>query len=133
MNGETQLPQEMIYQAVKDRGYFEGYDADALAGRQVFKATEELAELYAHIYPLRTTYGQLDDFNELRDVMEVAHKTARRIFDGQMQTGVWNRSEFAKELADVAVPLFVAAQALGIDLVAAAVEKATADVKRGVR
>lgn len=125
--------QETIYNAIKARGYTDGYDADALAGRQVVKATEELAELFGHIYPLRCTNGQQDDFNELRDVMEAAKRTARLLFDGRMQTGVWNRAAFAVELADVVIPLMVAAQALGIDLVAAAVEKATADVKRGVR
>lgn len=114
----TQLPQERI---------------DAVAGRQVLKATEELAELYDHIFPMRCTNGQQDDFNELRDLMATARQVARRIFDGRMLTGVWNRAEFAVELADVAVPLFVAAQALGIDLIAVAVEKVTADVKRGVR
>jgi hypothetical protein len=125
--------QATIYDAVAARGYTDGYRPEELAGRQVLKSLEELCEAFEHLYPLMTTNGQQDTFEDLRDSLVQVKRKARALFDGRMLVGVWKPDEFKLELADVAIPLFVAAQALGIDLVELAVTKATADVKRGVR
>lgn len=131
----VQIPehQQTIYQAVKDRGYTDGYRPEELAGRQVLKSLEELCEAYDHLYPLMSTNGQQDDFLDLRDKLVKVRELARRLFDSRVLVGVWQPGEFKLELADIAIPLFVAAEALGVDLLALSVEKSTADVKRGVR
>lgn len=134
MSGDnTQLPQERICNAVEARGYFADYDGESIVGRQLLKAVEELAEALEHIYPVRTTNGQQDAYNALADTMKAVSQTARKLFDARVEFGLWRTDELARELADIAIPIFVAAQVMGVDLIAESVAKATTDIARGVR
>ena len=57
--------------------------------------------------------------------MEELGECARHVFDGQAPP--------VEELADVVIPLLVAAEACGYDLLAAVLAKSENDVERGVR
>lgn len=130
--------QAVVYEAVRERGYLDGYEPDALLFRQLLKLTEELGEAWAHVNSRSS--GSLRAAAYMRSAAE----EARHEFDKRdelsgyvhVQTQI---DELASELADLQVVLFVAAQIIAqetgqpFDIVQAAVDKAEADVKRGVR
>jgi NTP pyrophosphatase (non-canonical NTP hydrolase) len=122
--------QEQIHAAVLARGYREGWDGPEFVARQIAKALEELAEA-ARCMNWQPGHEPLHHSTLLE-----AGEMSRWEFDHrdvwQGLTGA-HYDRLGEELADVAVPLFVIAQELGIDLVEMAREKATRDVVRGVR
>jgi len=128
--------QRVIYNAVKQRGYIDGYTPQQLAARQAAKIIEEAAELLSTMSPHFESAPDLtDEWFYLRAQTLAAAKTARALFD----RNDWNRADVVvmedapSEAADCAVVLFTLAETLGIDLAQMAAEKAESDVKRGVR
>jgi hypothetical protein len=126
--------QKEIYEAVVERGYGpveQGLTREQFAARQVAKMFEELLEL-AHTV---TIFDKPLDEMLLGYFAIEAKKMARELFDNRL---LWTKAkideeEFLKELAD-SVPLFNAAEALGgVYLPALCRDKATRDIKRGVR
>lgn len=130
-------PQERVYQSVSDRGYTRNWTDDQFLARQLAKLTEEVAEAVGGV--------AVDAWTPTQDWLEQLHwagQSARAAFD---DAEMWDNAgpedavALRKELADCQVVLFCAAQALArhtgesFDVVTAAVEKATADVTRGVR
>ena len=128
--------QDLVAGAVKARGYYQRPDGtywtrEQLAARQVAKLTEELGELTEHIWAC----GQGQGPAYWEEALHIASTRAKRSFD----RGNWEHAEVtdheaaASELADIVVVAFTLADALGVDVVAAAVAKAEHDVNRGVR
>lgn len=123
--------QRRIYEAVKARGYRDGWTPQEFFARNIAKAVEEIAEAAEAIG------------NDEADWLMLLHyvaKEAREWFDGnQVDEFVWVEEWAADELADVYVTLCCAAEALGeltgrdIDLADLALAKAERDVERGVR
>ena len=131
--------QDKVAQAVRERGYYEKPNGDPwtseqLAARQVAKLAEELGELVECIAAFgwdghRQRYGY-------EWLLEGAvRQSARDQFDSDHWHGavVLNAYGAASELADLQVVLFTLADALGVDAVELAVEKAERDKTRGVR
>jgi NTP pyrophosphatase (non-canonical NTP hydrolase) len=121
--------QELVARSVEARGYREGWTDGMFAARQICKAVEELAELATAIeWKLKPPAWIA--------ALDAAATLARLHFDGEDETG-WLLSvdiDVANwEAPDVAIPLLVLADVLGIDLGAAIQEKVTGDVARGVR
>jgi NTP pyrophosphatase (non-canonical NTP hydrolase) len=117
--------QEIVAANVAARGYRDGWALGQLAARQIAKLTEELAELAKAI----------DGNMVWLDTLEDAGRQARLAFD---YAPAWAdvkliRNVAEDELPDVAVPLFVLADILSMDIVQAAIDKSSADVARGVR
>lgn len=128
------LPQQLVAEAIRARGYRAGWTPAQFAARQVTKLTEELSEL--------ARYVEVDDLDyvvwlwDLRDVGELA----REAFDNGSWDGVVEDVERVKdELADIQVVVFVLADVLGemsggeFDVVKAAMCKSAKDISRGVR
>lgn len=132
--------QQAVCEAIRARGYLDGYTPAQVAGRQVCKLAEELAELAEQVVgpDYTTTLG-----------LTLAGELGRRDFDDSRG---WREMDFAavndltaacQEAADLQVVLLALAgsldqlcQAAGLpafDLLAAALRKAQADVARGVR
>lgn len=126
--------QAQVADAVALRGYRSGWSAEQFVTRQVAKLQEELAEM-AHVAYLPSP---------LDDMVTDAGACARSAFDDK---GAWS-SALAKvddyealrdEAADVMVVLLTLAEAIGeatnnpFDILSAALQKAEADTKRGVR
>jgi NTP pyrophosphatase (non-canonical NTP hydrolase) len=127
--------QHDIVEAVRARGYLEGWTKEQLAARQVMKLIEEVKEL--------VLCPELSDDDELwnntsvinaRDEIAEAGKDAREAFDDG-ECGVFpSTDEARRELSDIIVVCSVLAHALGVDdMMQGALDKAQADVKRGVR
>ena len=122
--------QTSIFDAVSERGYgptAQGISPEQYAARQLCKAIEEALEaLGAVALPAQP------DFMRTREVLE---RQFKYLFDDPViwRTAVVDRDELIAELADVLVPLNCAAEALGVDGQQLALDKATADVQRGVR
>jgi len=125
--------QRAIVEAVKARGYLDGWTPEQLGARQVVKLVEEVVELQGCIGIVK--YGDKDLDRLLCDAQTVA----RRVFDRGDCTQVEIPEDAVKEAADCYVVLAVLTHALEqmlgreIDLEALALAKATGDVKRGVR
>lgn len=122
--------QQEVYAAVKDRGYMVGWTREQLIARQVCKLQEELAELAAEI-------NGLDP--ETAFQIQEAGRQARIDFDGidgwhdAAPNSFGYTRAAAAELADLVVVALVMAEAMGVDVLAGALEKARADVGRGTR
>jgi len=125
------LAQMMVGTAVTKRGYRADWSSQQFAARQVAKLQEELAELAEHFALPKALPIQID----------IAGDGARRSFD---EVGLWTNmgvmdvGKAKRELADVMVVALALADVLDemappFDVVAEAVAKATADVRRGVR
>ena len=136
-SGQSESAQRRVFAAVQARGYVNGWLEAQFVARQACKLQEELGEVFEAIS--YREYGPLTD-----DAVTAAADAARWDFDHKMQwIDHWsddydrfydgNRARIASELADMQVVLFAAAERMDIDIVALAVEKAEADVTRGVR
>lgn len=130
----TSEAQEAIFEALVARGYTAGLTAEQLAARQVCKMLEETLEACQHV----------EGFSGTTDMMiDTLRHQVRAEFDDLARWQNYGRvRSFAglkAELPDVAVTLANSAEALtfadeySYDVMRAAVDKATADVARGVR
>lgn len=125
--------QEQIYDAVIERGYGpkeQGLTREQFAARQIAKMFEELLELAETVSIDGKTLDELLLGWYAGDVKRLA----KEFFD---KREIWTKAElaereFIKELAD-SVPLFNAAEALGVSLLALCRDKAMRDIERGVR
>ena len=130
--------QARVAKATAKRGYRAGWTATQFLARQLAKIVEELGEVGAHLVGLVPSQFMY----HLQDAADIG----KYIFDARLPTdwGDWPMTEeamdkLAGELADVQVVLCNMAAALEelrgepVDLMKLAVEKAEADVKRGVR
>jgi len=128
--------QDLVAGAVRERGYYQKPDGtywtrEQLAARQVAKLTEELGELTEHIWAC----GQRQGPAYWEEALHIASTRAKRSFD----RGNWEHAEVTdheaavSELADLQVVLFTLADALGVDVVDLAMQKARGDVARGVQ
>ncbi len=117
--------QEIIAANVAARGYMDGFLLGPLAARQIAKLCEELAELA----------GAINADMPWIDYLKHAGYHARLAFDDKAAwDGVTLNVDIAEaELPDVAVPLFVLADVMRMDVGQAAIDKSVADVARGVR
>jgi hypothetical protein len=129
----TQYTQSQIYEAVVERGYGpkeQGLTSNQFAARQIAKALEELIELAETIEINGRQLSRL----VFGDFAHETKRMAKEVFD---RKEIWTKAEFDEqeflsELADT-VPLFNAAEALGVSLLALCRDKAMNDIKRGVR
>ena len=130
------MGQREIYEAVVARGYRKGWTAEQFAARQVAKLTEELGELARHIHQL----GFADSPFEWS--LRATANQARDAFDASSwaKAAIESPQDAMSELADIVVVACCLAEALGEydydsagDLMEMALEKASADVERGVR
>lgn len=134
--------QRIVFENIQKRGYVDGYDPAVLLRRQVCKLIEELAEVEQH-----------SPLSGVGDDLQTVGQKARELFDNK-QEWEWVRlyakvtdsqaAGLAKELADMQVVLFVAAECLAnimgegpngerYSVLAAAFSKSIGDIKRGVR
>jgi len=124
------ITQRGIVAFVADRGYLDGYDMNQRIARQLVKQLEETCEAIQAV--------NADDVN-LHLFIQQAHilgKWARAVFDvPSLFDGVMvDVPLLIEELPDMVVPLAVLSDAVGIsDMMAAGLDKAAADVARGVR
>jgi len=115
---KTYEAQELVYRAVKMRGYVDGWQPEQFAARQVAKAAEELGEA---AYAVKRI-GEDREYTKWKVAQRLAGMVARQAFDNGP---IWDDV--------VMVVLLCAGEALEIDLIAAAAQKAEADIARGVR
>lgn len=130
--------QHRIFESVAARGYVHGWTTGQLLARQVVKLLEESCELY-----LSLVWPHSARFDLLHDLVTALQMEAKVIFDDpagwQFVNGAQNREEILSETSDVAVTLVTLIEAFNIafgcdvSLLAAALEKASADKERGVR
>ena len=129
--------QRAIYDAVAQRGYRYGWTAEQFAARQVCKLSEELCELNAGFclpeeYWRTLAPGSRYVFAGLFDDKAKWLEEPEGLEDCDIESA-------KDELADLQVVVMCLAEALGeicgepFDVVRAALDKATADVERGVR
>jgi hypothetical protein len=130
----THVAQEAIFEALVARGYTAGLTAEQLTARQVCKMLEEVCEAAKHV----------EGFSGATDALIAKlHDAARAEFNDLTRWQSYGRvrsyAGLKAELPDVAVTLANTAEALTwadeytFDVMAAGVEKAAADVTRGVR
>jgi NTP pyrophosphatase (non-canonical NTP hydrolase) len=124
--------QHEIVSAVYRRGYRVRPDGtlwtdDQYAARQVAKLVEELGELVVHAGPAL--------LQRWEHMLMSASANARRHFDDMdgWESVAVGREAAAEELADLQVVIFNMADALGVDVLELALEKARGDIERGVR
>jgi len=123
--------QRGIVAFVADRGYLAPYTLDQRIARQLVKQLEETCEALQAV--------MADGDSHLASlVVQSFHvgKQARAIFDvPSLFDGVTvDAPTLIAELPDMVVPLAVLADAVGVpDMMAAGLDKAQADVARGVR
>jgi len=121
--------QEIVAANVAARGYRDGWTVEQFVARQLAKLTEELAEATACVSD--------PGWRHLwRDMLFEAGAYVREDFDRPMlwdTITVRDPGTLRAELADMQVVIFAAAEALGLDVVQAAIDKSAADVVRGVR
>lgn len=126
------VAQRGIVAAVADRGYLDGYSLDQRISRQLVKELEEVCEAMQAIMPALEE-GRLPAL-----VLQAFRlgQAARDVFDTPLlfdDVSV-NSELLIKELPDLVVPLAVLADCLGQpDMMEAGLDKALADVARGVR
>lgn len=118
--------QQEIYNAVALRGYSPNglnLTPQQYAVRQMAKVAEEAIEaLQAANFPGVEELPQLErDFKSLFDDIRLWR-------DCEVDA-----ARLLRELPDVAIPTFTAAQALGTDLGQLSINKASSDIKRGLR
>ena len=126
------VTQRGIVGAVAARGYLDGYTLDQRIARQLVKQLEETCEAIQAV---------IDDnpSGHLATLIIHAYRVGRQaravfdipsLFDGVMV----DVPLLIAELPDMVVPLAVLADAAGVpDMMAAGLDKAQADVARGVR
>jgi NTP pyrophosphatase (non-canonical NTP hydrolase) len=128
--------QREIYDAVKARGYRDGWTVEQFAARQAAKLAEELGELVACIHQV---YGVTMYWE---DELKRGADGGRDEFDDGDWAGAAIEDPYTAldELADIVVVACCLAEALAefeppaaVDLLEHALKKAKADVKRGVR
>jgi len=131
---QTHEAQTAIFECLVERRYTVGLTAEQLTARQVCKMLEEVCEAARHVEgfsgPTDELIGKLHAAvkAEFDDLARWQNYGCIRSYDG-----------LKAELPDVAVTLANTAEALtfadeySFDVMAAAVDKATADVTRGVR
>ncbi len=130
--------QSEIVEAVRKRGYLEGWSKEQLAARQVMKLAEELRELLliADGELSSDEYGD-DVFERIKDAqdkIDYAGRAAKYAFDKGDCGTIISDDDAKKELFDIIVVCSILAYALGVDdMMQGALDKANADVKRGVR
>lgn len=120
---DTAEAQQAVAAAIAARGYRDGWTADAFQARQIAKLQEELGEL------AQTFKGPFS-------LIDVAGRQMKQYFDsprGWSGVSCLDPEAARAELADVCVVALVLAEALGFDVVQAALDKAQKDVPRGVR
>lgn len=120
-------PQTAVAQAVAARGYRDGWTPEQFLARQFPKLIEELGEA-----------SECLTWDELHNVFQEIGEVCRLMFDDReswepMQPTITDKAALGDELADVLVVLFCMADIAGVDVIQAAVNKATSDIKRGVR
>jgi len=129
-------PQEKIYNAVVARGYHEGLSEQEFAAKQVAKLGEEFGELAELVRTVEGYYSWWS-VSVSSGVMD-----CRTAFDTRHEwrgMRIRNLENAKAELADVAVVVLLLAGTISritgqpFDVVQAAVEKAEADIERGVR
>ena len=121
--------QKMVSDAVAARGYMDGWSNEQFIARQLTKLIEETAEAEDWVHGIEPWFHA--------DLATVGRR-ARSAFD---DVSAWDwveiddseREYLCKEVADIQVVLFSLADALGMDVVTAAVAKSAEDVERGVR
>jgi len=127
----TSDAQRRVHANVIQRGYKNGWTDKQFIARQVVKLGEELGELavvlefflpanaYRHLVQTgqvcRMEFGE-NKFLRAKNILADA-----------------NRSWVRQELTDIVVICLVLAQAIGFDVISAAVEKSRSDISRGVR
>ena len=125
--------QSEIVEAVRSRGYLEGWTNGQLAARQVMKLVEEVGELLDYL----TWHNSLPNHEEIFQTWYRSRDTAisaRGAFDGGECGTIFSTPDTIKELADIIVVCSVLAHALGVDdMMQGALDKANADIARGVR
>ena len=126
MNAQT-----IVAANVAARGYRDGWTAEQFVARQLAKMTEELAECATGA--LVTNPGYLPSWLAvLSDAGILAHKAFDRL-DVWQNVSLVNPDALRSELADMQVVILAASEALGFDVLQAAIDKSSADVARGVR
>lgn len=126
-------------EAVTARGYRD-CDDDQFVARNLCKCAEELAEACRPVFTHRDMCDPtlpvppMNAVDEWLSTVETVGYEAREAFDawGDGIHGV-DADVIRAELPDVLIPLLCAAAVLGVDLEAAVLDKAGADVARGVR
>ena len=121
--------QKQVASLVQERGYWDDLEPERLVCRHVAKLVEELGEATSHIGKLNPPFRWLI-------AADVAAEVAREEFDNLdawQDYYICSIDALKAELADLQVVLFSIAEVLEFDIAAAALEKAQADVKRGVR
>ncbi|GAF76757.1 unnamed protein product, partial [marine sediment metagenome] len=122
-------PQDAVVDCVDKRGYRKGWTDEEFLARQLVKLLEELGELAeCMILP-----------QNVRNLLLPAAAEAKTLFDNKE---IWKGSKWrsdgdklnaVKEIADMQVVLFCAADAMQVDSSAQAASKAKKDVERGTR
>lgn len=126
------IAQRGIVGAVAARGYLDGYTLDQRIARQLVKQLEETCEAMQAV---------IDDNPSGHLATLIIHayrvgRQARAVFDipSLFDDVTVDASLLIDELPDMVVPLAVLADAVGVpDMLLAGMEKAQADVARGVR
>jgi len=125
--------QRGIVAFVADRGYLAPYTLDQRIARQLVKQLEETCEALQAVEANDTgLYGLAQLIGNAGAMM----RHARAVFDvpSLFDDVAIDVPTLIKELPDMVVPLAVLADAMGVpDMMAAGLDKAEADVKRGVR
>jgi hypothetical protein len=119
-----------IVEAVRERGYLDGYTEDQLAARQVVKLLEEVCEA------LQAVNADDVDLHLLIQQGASLGKWARAVFDvpSLFADVTVDFGALGAEFVDLVVPTAVLGDVLEIpDMMAAGYRKAQADVARGVR
>ena len=127
------VTQRGIVGAVAARGYLDSYTLDQRIARQLVKQLEETCEAIQAIEANDTgLYGLAQLVGNAAAVM----RHARAVFDvpSLFDDVSLDMLMLIRELPDMVVPLAVLADAVGVpDMMAAGLDKAQADVARGVR
>lgn len=121
--------QSQIANAVKARGYDgAGMSKEQFCFSQVCKAIEELSEVCS-------CFGVENHLYVVVSILKISARYAKNYFNNPVRIGPvqLNTDCIAKELADVLITLAMAAEILGVDLEALALDKVKVDVERGVR
>jgi hypothetical protein len=127
--------QSDIVEAVRSRGYLEGWTNEQLAARQAMKLVEEVQELSSCAGTIGDMNGSTwQEQSTAHEKLWEAGEAARLVFDCG-DCGTLESTDYAKkELFDIIVVCSVLAHALGVeDMMQGALDKAQADVRRGVR
>lgn len=136
--------QRAIYNAVTERGYGpedQGLTPEQFAARQATKALEEAIEAAGCVavdneplisvlergYQVRT--GECLDLDMLARIIKATFDYTKL----WQSASITDTGQYVREMADVAIPLTCAAEALDVDLTGAMVDKATGDIRRGRR